>query len=65
MLLLIGSCVYEPLSDYYLQNREKLRNVILKSYPNYIEKILYKSVLKMKALSEERVVEYAIIKVAG
>jgi hypothetical protein len=39
--------------------------VILKSYPNYIEKILYESVLKMKALSEERVVEYAIIKVAG
>lgn len=62
---LIGSCVYEPLSDYYIQNREKLRNVILKSYPNYIEKILHKSVLKMKELSEERVIEYAIIKVAG
>jgi SAM-dependent methyltransferase len=60
---LIGSCVYEPLSDYYIQNREKLRNVILESYPSYIEKILYKSVLKMKELSEERVIEYAIIKV--
>ncbi len=62
---LIGSRVYEPLSDYYIQNREELRNVILKSYPNYIEKILHKSVLKMKELSEERVVEYAIIKVVG
>jgi SAM-dependent methyltransferase len=62
---LIGSCVYEPLSDYYIQNREKLRNVILESYPSYIEKILYKSVLKMKELSEERVIEYAIIKVTG
>jgi cyclopropane fatty-acyl-phospholipid synthase-like methyltransferase len=60
---LIGSCVYEPLSDYYIQNRDKLRNVILESYPNYIEKILHKSVLKMKKLSEERVIEYAIIKV--
>jgi cyclopropane fatty-acyl-phospholipid synthase-like methyltransferase len=60
---LIGSYVYEPLSDYYIQNREKLRNVILESYPSYIEKILYKSVLKMKELSEERVIEYAIIKV--
>jgi ubiquinone/menaquinone biosynthesis C-methylase UbiE len=60
---LIGSCVYEPLSNYYIQNREKLRNVILESYPSYIEKILYKSVLKMKELSEERVIEYAIIKV--
>jgi hypothetical protein len=61
---LIGSCVYEPLSDYCIQNREKLRNVILESYPSYIEKILYKSILKMKELSEERVIEYAIIKVA-
>ena len=61
---LIGSCVYEPLSNYYIQNREKLRNVILGSYPSYIEKILYKSILKMKELSEERVIEYAIIKVA-
>ena len=60
---LIGSYVYEPLSDYYIQNREKLRNVIIESYPSYIEKILYKSVLKMKELSEERVIEYAIIKV--
>ena len=62
---LIGPCVYEPLSDYYIQNREKLRNVILESYPSYIEKILFKSVLKMKELSEERVIEYAIIKVTG
>ena len=62
---LIGSCVYEPLSDYYIQNREKLWNVILESYPSYIEKILYKSILKMKELSEERVIEYAIIKVTG
>jgi hypothetical protein len=38
--------------------------VILESYPSYIEKILYKSILKMKELSEERVIEYAIIKVA-
>jgi hypothetical protein len=57
--------VYEPLSDYYIQNREKLRNVILESYPSYIEKILYKSILKMKKLSEERVIEYAVIKVAS
>jgi hypothetical protein len=47
---LTGSCVYEPLSDYYIQNREKLRNVILESYPSYIEKILYKSILKKNYL---------------
>jgi hypothetical protein len=37
------------------KNREKLRSVILEYYQSYIEKILYKSVLKMKELSKEGV----------
>ena len=44
---LIGSDVYEPLSNYYIQNREKLRNAVLKEYPSHVEKILYKSISKM------------------
>ncbi|HJU95720.1 MAG TPA: class I SAM-dependent methyltransferase, partial [Nitrososphaera sp.] len=40
---LVGSHVYEPLSKYYIRNRDKLQDVILKEYPSYIEKILYKS----------------------
>ncbi len=59
---LIGSHVYEPLSKYYIQNREKLQNAILKEYPSHIEKILYKSISKMNELSEERVIDYAIIR---
>ena len=59
---LIGSHVYEPLSKYYIHNREKLQNTILKEYPFHIEKILYKSILKMNELSEERVIDYAIIR---
>jgi cyclopropane fatty-acyl-phospholipid synthase-like methyltransferase len=59
---LIGSHVYEPLSKYYIQNREKLQNAILKEYPSYVEKILYKSISKMNELSEERVIDYAIIR---
>ncbi len=58
---LIGSHVYEPLSSYYIQNREKLRNAILKEYPSYVEKILYNSILKMNELSEKGVIDYAII----
>ncbi len=58
---LVGSHVYEPLSKYYIRNRDKLQNVILKEYPSYIEKILYKSISKMNELSEERVIDYAII----
>lgn len=59
---LIGSHVYEPLSKYYIQNREKLKQAISKEYPPYIEKVLYKSILKMNELSEERAIDYAIIR---
>jgi hypothetical protein len=59
---LIGSHVYEPLSKYYIQNREKIQNAILKEYPSHIEKILYKSISKMNELSEKRVIDYAIIR---
>ena len=59
---LIGSHVYEPLSKYYIENREKLQNAILKKYPSYIERILYKSISKMNELSKEQVIDYAIIR---
>ena len=59
---LIGSHVYEPLAKYYIQNREKLQNAILKEYPSHIERILHKSILKMNELSRERVIDYAIIR---
>jgi cyclopropane fatty-acyl-phospholipid synthase-like methyltransferase len=59
---LVGSHVYEPLSKYYIQNRDRLKNAILKEYPSHIEKILYKSISKMNELSEKRVIDYAIIR---
>jgi ubiquinone/menaquinone biosynthesis C-methylase UbiE len=59
---LIGSDVYGPLSNYYIQNRENLKNAVLKEYPSHVEKILYKSISKMNELSEERVIDYAIIR---
>ncbi len=58
----IGPHVYEPLSKYYIQNREKLQHAISKEYPSYVEKILYTSILKMNELSEERVIDYVIIR---
>ncbi len=58
----IGSHVYEPLAKYYIQNREKLQDAILKEYPSYIERILHKSILKMNELSKEQVINYAIIR---
>ena len=59
---LIGSNVYEPLSDYYDKNRIELKKLILKHYPKYVETILYKSLQKMKKASKEKIIDYALIK---
>lgn len=59
---LIGNSVYDPLADYYLENRIKLKKSILEKYPNYVEKILYKSIIKMKSASEKRIIDYVLLK---
>ena len=59
---LIGSNVYEPLADYYTNNRDTLKKTILENYPQYIEKILFKSLQKMKKASEEKTIEYILLK---
>ena len=58
----IGSHVFEPLADYYIKNRKKLRRIILMQYPTYVENILFKSILKMKSMSREKIIDYLLIK---
>jgi len=58
----IGSNVYLPLAEYYIQNRQFLRQEILKKYPSYVESILFKSMLKMKQAAENHTIEYVIIR---
>ena len=59
---LIGSFVYDPLANYYVKNRNILKNAIKQKYPDFVERVLYKSILKMKKASEEKVIEYIILK---
>jgi len=59
---LIGIHVYDPLADYYMKNRKYIKEKILKKYPSYLEKILHKSLLKMKEVSQKGIIDYAIIK---
>lgn len=59
---LIGNKVYAPLADYYVQNRQFLQESILKKYPQYVESILYKSIVKMKNASENNVIDYILLK---
>ena len=58
----IGSHVFEPLADYYIKNRKKLRQTISLSYPSYVENILFKSILKMKSMSCEKLIDYLLVK---
>ncbi len=59
---MIGSSVYDPLADYYVKNRDELRKSILKQYSPLVEKILFKSIQKMKKASREGVVDYVLLK---
>ena len=58
----IGSDVFEPLTDYYVKNRQILRKNILITYPSYVENILFKSLLKMKKVSHEKLIDYLLVK---
>ena len=58
----VGHQVYEPLADYYVENRQALRENILKEYSSFVEGVLYKSLLKMKDASSKGIIGYVIIK---
>ena len=58
----IGTYVYDPLADYYIKNRKYLRERVLEKYPAYLENILYKSLLKMKQVSQKGIIDYVLIK---
>ena len=59
---LIGSDVYDPLADYYVENRVSLQQSILKNYPKYVENILFRSIQKMKISSEKKFIDYVLLK---
>ena len=59
---LIGKNVYTPLANYYIKNRAELKKSILQKYPKYVEKILYMSILKMKKASEQKIIDYVVLK---
>ena len=58
----IGSDVFEPLATYYIKNRHAIRKNILTKYPSYVENVLFKSLLKMKKASHEKLIDYLLVK---
>ena len=59
---MIGSSVYDPLANYYIENRDKIKKSILDKYPKYVENILFQSIQKMKKASKNKIIDYALIK---
>lgn len=57
----IGSKVYVPLANYYHNNRESIGKILATSYPKYVESILYKSIMKMKQVSENKTIDYILV----
>ena len=58
----IGEHVYPPLTDFYLENRSEIKEKLNAVYPSYLEGILHKSLLKMKKVSNEKIIDYVLIK---
>jgi len=58
----IGLNVFEPSTNYYVKNRKRLNNKIQTQYPPFIDNLLFKSLLKMKKASQEKLIDYLLIK---
>jgi cyclopropane fatty-acyl-phospholipid synthase-like methyltransferase len=58
----IGKNVYSPLAEYYINNRDELRNKILSRYSKYVEKILFESMKKMQSSSKKGLIGYLMLK---
>ncbi len=58
----IGSSVYVPLANYYIENRAALKNIIIKEYPKFLEAVLYRSLLDMKESSNHGVIDYVLLR---
>jgi cyclopropane fatty-acyl-phospholipid synthase-like methyltransferase len=67
----IGPHVYEPLAEYYTQNRTIIKDIILKGREStylqnipykIIERVIYNSALKMKEASQKKFIDYVLIK---
>jgi cyclopropane fatty-acyl-phospholipid synthase-like methyltransferase len=57
----VGNLVYEPFADYYIQNRQALRQKLAETYSQNVESLIFKSMRKMKDLSERKVIDYLLL----
>ena len=69
-VLRIGKSVYVPLADFYIQDRKEFRSIVLGKQSSFlkkitldiVERIVYRSAIKMKQLSLSENIDYVLIK---
>lgn len=58
----IGKNVYVPLADYYSSHRDNIRTSVIPQYSPFVEHVIFKSILTMKKIAENDIIDYAIIR---
>ena len=58
----IGQNVYVPLADYYSAHREDIRNSVIPRYSAFVEYVIFKSILAMKRIAQNGIIDYALLK---
>lgn len=61
-VLSIGSQVFEQGADYYVRNRNGLREKIVNEYPSFLETMLYRSILRTKQVYRKGLIDYLLIR---
>lgn len=57
----VGDLVYRPFADYYVKNRDILKQKLHSLYPASLERLIYGSMKKMRYLSEKKVIDYLLL----
>jgi hypothetical protein len=57
----VGDLVYQPFTNYYIENRNVLKQKLSSIYSENLEKLIYESMKKMKRLSDSKVIDYLLL----
>jgi len=57
----VGDLVYGPFAEFYIQNRQALKQRLATTYSTSIENLVFRSMKKMKELSEKKMLDYLFL----
>ncbi len=57
----VGDLVYQPFTNYYIENRSVLKQKLSDIYSENLEKLIFESMKKMKRLSDNKVIDYLLL----